>query len=437
MVTSHAYGYAGGSAFDEPARALGLATSGGTALAGPSAHPFFYRGNLPATAAPALLAVTRVAATDYRAQPPVAYRDPVVTCSGDRLRFESFSVCCGVYARLDVLSDALQGEVIDRGTTNVDVNEPLRRLLARVTDGDPLHLSVGSDRVVVGTLDGVVEERQVPLPPRWLRSFAETQVITAGFDLRAELSIADATRFLRSLPRNVRGTQWATPNGRSLRLSGRPSAGAVCLSGLHRIEALLPLLRHATALRVYGPSVHADSLPCASAWELELGPLRLVLVLSPQVDRAMSGEGAVLDGLLGDPSDADLVGALLAFEPRIEVGELATRSGLPPERVRTAITRLGTAGRVGYDLAEGAYFHRELPFDEALVESANPRLANAKGLVAAGAVVLDGADAVITVDGRERRVSGNTCTCTWWAEFQGTRGKCKHVLAADIVRGQA
>ncbi len=33
--------------------------------------------------------------------------DPVVTSTPQGLRFESFSACCGVYARLDVAREAL------------------------------------------------------------------------------------------------------------------------------------------------------------------------------------------------------------------------------------------------------------------------------------------------------------------------------------------
>ncbi|QRK88071.1 SWIM zinc finger family protein [Saccharopolyspora erythraea] len=29
------------------------------------------------------------------------------------------------------------------------------------------------------------------------------------------------------------------------------------------------------------------------------------------------------------------------------------------------------------------------------------------------------------------------CTCQWWVEHGGSRGKCKHVLAVDIARGNA
>lgn len=88
----------------------------------------------------------------------------MVTCNGDRLRFESFSGCCGVYARLDVLSAALDGQVHDRGTTNVDVNGPLREALARVAGADPLHLAVGPDELAVTTLDGPGWRRRCRCP---------------------------------------------------------------------------------------------------------------------------------------------------------------------------------------------------------------------------------------------------------------------------------
>ena len=147
----HSYAYVADSRLDEARRALGLQTSGGRAP-----NPRFFTGFLGDSqqAATALLAIAKIAGTRYFQPTNERLRDPVVTCDGDRLRFESFSGCCGVYARLDVLGDALDGEVHDRGTTNVDVNEPLRRALARVTKGDPLHLTVGPDQVEVGTLDG-------------------------------------------------------------------------------------------------------------------------------------------------------------------------------------------------------------------------------------------------------------------------------------------
>src|SRR5262249_37194827 len=57
--------------------------------------------------------------------------------------------------------------------------------------------------------------------------------------------------------------------------------------------------------------------------------------------------------------------------------------------VAAALAELGALGLVGYDLAEGAYFHRELPFDVSRIERLHPRLARARGLARAGAGAVD------------------------------------------------
>ncbi len=428
-----AYSYAGPSVLADGR--LGLSTSGGTALSGPQTHPRFFSGLLThaAPAAAGLLAVADVALTRYHQPRPGWTRDPVVTCDGDRLRFESFSACGGVYARLDVLG--LDGDVLDRGTTNVDVNGPLREALARVGGKDPLHLGVGPDELTVTTLDGAVVEKKVPLPTRWLRGFAEVQVIAAGFDLRAELQGPQAVRFLRSLPRKASTAVWAAPSGRDLRLASGPGRGAVSLAGVGRVATLMPLLRFAKALRVYGPAAGAGHQACA--WELELPGMRYTLAVSPEPWRGFSGEGAVLEHLATDEAagDADVVGMLLNFEPTVEMGLLADRSGLTVERVRAALTQLGTAGRVGYDLHEAAHFHRELPYDRDQVAQLNPRLTAARALADSGAVRLDGDQAQVTTSGGVRRVAieQGTCTCEWWFDHRGSRGPCKHVLAARIA----
>ncbi|MBP0448096.1 SWIM zinc finger family protein [Kitasatospora sp. RG8] len=449
---AYAYAYLRPSAVSDGADGprLALETSGGATPLGAVANPRFFAGFLadPAPAAAALLAVADVAAARYYQPQLRASLDPVVTANGDRLRFESFSGCCGVYARLDVLGAGLDGDEIGHGTTNVDVNNPLREALTRIGPGDPLHLAVGPDALEVTTFDGPVVEKKVPLPERWLRGFAETQVTAAGFDLRAELPAAEAVRFLRSLPRGGRGgartVQWIVPAGRTLRPTTRPVPGAVCLPGPERLAALQRVLRHASALRVYGP-VAGDG-PAASAWEVVLPGMRLTLTLSPDVSRGFSGEGGVLGALATGTAeqDAELVAVLLAWEPRIEIAELAEQSGLTPARVRAALTRLGTAGQIGYDTAEAAYFHRQLPYDAGRAEARNPRLRAAHALVAAGAVRLEagGELATVTVDDHVQRVRTDragavSCTCLWWAKYRGGRGPCKHALAVGMVRENA
>ncbi|MEW1901259.1 SWIM zinc finger family protein [Streptomyces sp. NPDC086147] len=424
-------------------RLLGLETAGGLTPRGAEAHPRFFSGFLasPQVAARGLLAVADVAAARYHQRIRPGSLDPVVTGNGDRLRFESFSGCGGVYARLDVLDEGLGGAETGHGTTNVDVNDPLREALSRMTGDDPLHLRVGPDEMAVSTLAGAVVEKKVPLPDRWLRGFAEAQVASARFDLRAELTGAEAVRFLRSLPRaqsRGRGPLWITRSGRTLRPTTRPGAGAVCLPGPDRLVALERVLRYATGLRVYGPV--PDGVAAASAWEVTLPGMRLTLTLSPDPSRGFSGEGGVLEALATEEAeqDAELVAVLLAWEPRVDPADLAAQAGLTVDRVRAALTRLGTAGRVGYDVADAAYFHRELPYDADRAERHNPRLVSARRLVAEGAVEFDGESAAVASGDRRYRVRKSdgalSCTCRWWADHRGRRGPCKHALAVRMAR---
>src|SRR6266849_7072547 len=182
-AAEHTYSYlAPSSLTHEGGRSeLTLATSGG-----PAAHPYFFTGFLgrPQQTAQALLVVAEVARTRYYEPPQMARArilaaDPVVTSNEDALRFESFSACAGVYARLDVDAELLVGRASTWGTITVDFNPPMRAALARVRDADAMLMHVGHDDVRVTTLSGSAVERRVPLPERWLKGFAEVQVASA------------------------------------------------------------------------------------------------------------------------------------------------------------------------------------------------------------------------------------------------------------------
>jgi SWIM zinc finger len=101
---------------------------------------------------------------------------------------------------------------------------------------------------------------------------------------------------------------------------------------------------------------------------------------------------------------------------------------------RVALGALGAAGRVGYDLAKNAFFHRELPYDRAVLEKMHPRLLGAQKLVEEGAVRIDGDSAYVRSGEIEYLVRGERCTCPWFARHRGERGPCKHVLAVQHVR---
>jgi len=422
-----------------------LSTSGGRTARGQLAHPVFFDGFLtrPEQAAAALLLVAKVARTRFYTPPGMVAAqiwaaDPVVTSNGDRLRFESFSACCGVYARYDVLPGGLDGRLLDSGTTNVDVNPPLREALARIDDGDPLHLRVGED-VTVTTLGGQVTERRVPLPDRWIKGFAEVQLASAATRPRFEVPVAQARRLVASLPvASGRQPLWFVPAGRGLRTTSRASAEGVPVSATERLRVLEPLLRFATALR--GHAAPYDPTGSTGVWELVFPDGRLVLALSPDSSRGFSGEGGVLRALADEQAaaDADLVSVLLAFEPRIDLARLGRESDLDADRVIAALTHLGATGRVGYDVAEAAYFHRELPVDRGRLDGMHPRLRDARDLVAAGAVHLEGDGAVVSSGGTDhvvrRTAEGERCTCPWYSRHREGRGPCKHLLAVSLAR---
>ena len=427
---------------------LVLSTSGGATTAGPVAHPRLFDGFVEHTepAAAGLLAVGEVARTRFYVPPGMLARvlrhaDPVITSNGDRLRFESLSPCCGVYARLDLLPDGLDKAPAESGTTNVDLNPPVRAALAGVVGREPLHLAVGED-LAVTTLDASVVEEKVALPSRWVAAFAEVQHASARLVAVGEVNAVEARRFVQEVASGSasNAATWVATTGRGLRLTGRPGPGTVSLPGPDRLRALRPLLRHASGLRVYGPADDTGSpAPQVSAWELALPGARVVVVLSPERSRGFSGEGGVLLDLADEraAADADLVSVLLAYEPRIDLDRLVAGSGLPVERVRAAVSHLAAAGRVGWDLHEAAYFHRDLPLPR---PGDPPRLSDARALVESGAVTMRDGRAV--VHGDDDRVvdigpsAGYRCSCPWWAKHGGSRGPCKHVLAVHLARGR-
>ncbi|MEM0926379.1 MAG: SWIM zinc finger family protein, partial [Planctomycetota bacterium] len=55
--------------------------------------------------------------------------DPVVTSGGGTLRFEGFSSCCTVYARVDLDPEAFDSELCGKGTTNVDFGNSMHSAL--------------------------------------------------------------------------------------------------------------------------------------------------------------------------------------------------------------------------------------------------------------------------------------------------------------------
>ena len=438
----YAYRYRGHSEIVErPAGPrLRLATFGGA-----EENPYFFEGRVvqPKRTADLLRGLMEVVRARFHTPAATLIRiagaaDPVVTCNDDRLRFEAFSACASVYARIDFTPEAVETETFGRGTTNVDFHAPMIAALAAIRDRDRVSLAVGASAVELKRAEESIVEKKVALPVRWLKGFVEVQAYQVRLKPALEIAGTEALRFLRSLPRmkTHRHSIWVVPAGRGLRLSQQPAKVGVRVGGLERLRVLEGLASHAKCLRVYG-----DETSGTSAWELELPGTRFHLVLSPDVWRGFSGEGQVLADLADKSWEKVLpkVRGALKWQAVIDAEELARRTKLDPHQVGAALAALASRGLVGYDVASGAYFHRELPFDLSLVDQLQPRLVAAKKLLAAGGVSQESPQSpefMVAGSGVTHRVrlseEGAKCTCPWFAKYQGKRGPCKHVLAAQM-----
>ncbi|MDR1448949.1 MAG: SWIM zinc finger domain-containing protein [Propionibacteriaceae bacterium] len=432
--------FQGGSVLAQDRLALALApalTPGGLV-----ASPWFFSGFAvyPQVLARGLVTLADVTATRYFQFRPQALRDPVLTAQGDRLRAECFSACNSVYARLDLLDAGLDGGEIGHGTTNVDLGSELRAALSRVGREQLLHLAVGREGLTISRLEETVAERPVQMPDRWVRALGNAAELHHGLAPAFRVGAAPARAFIATLPAATGQARsgWLTWTPTGVELAARRTAGAVFVAGSHRLSAVKRLLVNVEGLTVYGPE---GGDPGPALVEFSLPVARLWLGLTEEAWRGHSGEGALLASLAGPTvvEDADLVSALLAFEPVIDVPRLARQAGLPEARVAAALAVLAASGRVGWDAHDAAHFHRELPDDPDRVAKDNPRLVAAQKLVDAVVRLSPGEWAAPSGEGDHHvhydpaeGLGQARCTCAWYLRHLAGRGPCKHMLAVRL-----
>lgn len=446
-VLDHAYNYLTSSSVNDGGHPhIMLATSS----TGAAAHPYFFEGQLkqPRLTAELLSTVHQVVGSRFFTHATmlakqIALADPVVTSGGGLLRFEGFSACCSAYVRVDMLPDSYDGDIVGKGTTNVDFNAPMRAALSRVRDSNGLAMSVGKHEFALQFGGERMVEKKVALPLRWVRGMVEVQSYQASMSKRIEVSGHEALRFVRGLPKasTSKTPLWVVYGPFGLRTTTREEPCAVRLvetARLRLVESLLP--------RVQSLAIYADDAQQASAWILTFPGARLTLALSAEVWRGFSGEGHALRALMhaGEAEALNRVRGELNWQPALLATELAGRLALPRDMVEDTLRILGASGVVGYDLTEGAYFHRVLPFDLTFIEDMHPRLAGARALIEANSVRIvrpSPLEAVIDNNGtvhHVREVEGELrCTCPWFAKYQGNRGPCKHVLAVEACLTKA
>jgi hypothetical protein len=426
-------------AYDRPSRLDGGVL--GLGRAGRSGPLPFLDGWVarPGLVAALLLAVAAVARSRYFLPAAARLLDPILTSGDGRLRLESFSSCCGVYARADLLPEALTGVRVEPGTTNVDLNQGVRDALSRLGDGDGLRLSVGADGLTVATDATAAFERKVALPTRWVKGLGEAALAQTGMLPAATTGPAGARRLLAGLPPAgpASAAPWAlAQQGRELRFRQAASPGAPLVGGPFRLREMRPLTRWAQGLTVW---TRPGSGPRSTAFQLDLPGARLWLVLSPDVARGFSGEGQALGALAdsGTVAEAEALRPALAWTARLDEPALAATAGVSADRLRLLLAVLGSQGLVGFDLAEDAWFRRDLPFAARRIGTLQPRVRRAASIAASDIIVnpvADGHEVFVHGRGFSHRVvltgPDFRCTCLWFSRHGGSRGPCRHVLAA-------
>ena len=198
-------------------------------------------------------------------------------------------------------------------------------------------------------------------------------------------------------------------------------------------------MRHVDAVYFYAPDEAGQMM-----LEVCMPGANITLGVTARSYEGYSGEGALLDSL-SDPKIleyADRIDDVLNFEPKLDLDSISKSTGIIKEDMDDAIELLAVSGKLGFDVRENAFFHRELPDDPDRILGDNPRLLAAKKLMESTTYIEDNiwhvrsGDAdyrvIYPVDGRAEDAK---CTCSWYLRHQNSRGPCKHILAVKMKKG--
>ena len=414
--------------------------------------PLFFNGEIiyPTIVSGGLLVLADIVSTRYFKYVPVAQRDPILSAQGDILRAECFSACNGVYARMDLFQSALDGEIL-YGTTNVDIGSNLRKSLFNVKQGDRLKFRIGDDgwkALHSKNLDGSVLtdihiQRPVKMPDRWIRALGNCAMLHQNMKYKFHVEGMQAKSFIAMLPPVTAKEKsgWLTPTKTGVMLKSREEKNSVYISGLHRLSALKRIMSNVNAVYFYAPN---DGEPGKMMIEVCMTGANITLSLTAKSYEGYSGEGALLDSLSTPKilECADKIDNILNFESRLDIDKISKSIGIVKNDMNDAMELLAVSGKLGFDVRERAFFHRELPDDPDRVLKDNPRLVGAKKLVEDTEYIDDNIWHVKSGDTTYRviyptdeNLENAKCTCTWYLKHQNSRGPCKHILAVKLKKG--
>ena len=415
-------------------------------------NPLFFNGKIidPVIISGGLLVLADIVSTRYFKYVPVDQRDPILSAQGDRLRAECFSACNGVYARLDVFQSALDGEIL-YGTTNVDIGADLRRSLFNIKKEDRLKFRIGDDGWKVlnskklddkTTLTDILIQRPVKMPDRWIRALGNCAMLHKNMKYKFHVEGMQAKAFIAMLPpaTGKERSGWLTPTKTAVMLKQREEKNSVYISGLHRLSALKRIMSYVNAIYFYAPE---SGEPGQMMLEVCMRGASIILSLTAKSYEGYSGEGALLDSLsdLKILEYADRIDDILNFESSLDLDVMSKSIGMIKKDMNAAIELLAVSGKLGFDVRERAFFHRELPDDPDRVLKDNPRLVGARKLMQETSYVEDdvwhiksGDTIYRVIYPTDMRAENAKCTCAWYLKHQNSRGPCKHILAVKLKK---
>lgn len=440
-MTDLEYNYKGVSTYSKTKGINNLVLAHQTEIEEVNNIPCFFWGSLtdPYVTAKCWSTIAKVVRSSFGPIPP-SLRDPIVSAGSERLRFEGFSSCNGVYVRLDMKPEAIDGEFIANGTTNVDFNDPMLNALNAIQKNEKVTLAVGQQDVQVITSKAKVVEKKVTLPMRWIKGLTSVQLYLADMDLKFELNKIQTIQLFQSLPKgSVKGDFFITKRAGKFMFSTLATTDSVRIGGVQRLRLLEGILSIVDKIFVYESS---DKQTCSIV--CEFGKMQLLMAFSPDSYRGFSGEGNVLETMTENLPIEWVYGlnSLLKSNEMFDPTMLSIENDIDFGTMDNLTSNLSSMGLLGYDLSEKAHFYRRLPFKTERILSLNPRLKNAKKLIDNEEVEIterraDYIEAKVKGSGVVHKViidsNSQKCTCDWFTAYQGKRGICKHILAVKMT----
>ncbi|MCA1918341.1 MAG: SWIM zinc finger family protein [Flavobacterium piscis] len=440
-MTDLEYNYKGISTYSKTKGINNLVLAHQTEIEEVNNIPCFFWGSLtdPYVTAKCWTTIAKVVRSSFGPIPP-SLRDPIVSAGSERLRFEGFSSCNGVYVRLDMKPEAIDGEFIANGTTNVDFNDPMLNALNAIQKNEKVTLAVGQQDVQVITSKAKVTEKKVTLPMRWIKGLTSVQLYLADMDIKFELNKIQTIQLFQSLPKGtIKGDFFITKRAGKFMFSTLATADSVRIGGVQRLRLLEGILAIVDKIFIYES---ADKQTCAIV--AEFGKMQLLMAFSPDSYRGFSGEGNVLETMTENLPIEWVYGlnSLLKSNETFDPTMLSIENDIDFGTMDNLTSNLSSMGLLGYDLSEKAHFYRRLPFKTERILSLNPRLKNAKKLLANEDIEIverraDYIEAKVKGSGVVHKViidhNSQRCTCDWFTAYQGKRGICKHILGVKMM----